>query len=76
MIDKVTAATDVDHVKPHKGDAELFWDEANWQALCHACHSRKTAAEDGALGNESGTKLVPGGKVDGYPVDPNHHWNK
>jgi len=40
-------ATDVDHIVPHKGDAELFWSEANWQSLCHACHSSKTAREDG-----------------------------
>lgn len=36
-------ATDVDHVVPHKGHTDpLFWDTANYQALCHACHSRKT----------------------------------
>ena len=37
-------ATDVDHVQPHRGDSELFWDRRNWQALCHECHSRKTRA--------------------------------
>lgn len=42
-IGRVTAATDVDHVTPHRGDRRLFWDEANWQALCKPCHSRKTA---------------------------------
>ena len=41
-----TAATDVDHIVPHKGDKRLFWDKSNWQALCHSCHSRKTASED------------------------------
>ena len=44
-------ATDLDHIRPHKGDAELFWDTANWQALCVSCHSRKTAKEDGGYGN-------------------------
>ena len=29
----------------HKGDMSLFWDEGNWQALCHECHARKTYAE-------------------------------
>jgi 5-methylcytosine-specific restriction protein A len=38
-------ATDVDHVKPHKGDKVLFDDDNNLQSLCHSCHSRKTAAE-------------------------------
>lgn len=41
----VVPATDVDHIKPHKGDPKLFFDRTNWQALCHACHSRKTAGE-------------------------------
>jgi len=41
----IEAATDVDHIMPHKGDRKLFWDRSNWQALCHSCHSRKTARE-------------------------------
>lgn len=49
----VTAATDVDHIVPHRGDPTLFWDfDGNVQALCKACHSRKTAAEDGGFGNQ------------------------
>ena len=39
-------ATDVDHIVPHRGDPELFWDEGNWQALCHSHHSMKTGAQD------------------------------
>lgn len=39
---QVTASTDVDHITPHRGDAGRFWDSANLQGLCHACHSRKT----------------------------------
>lgn len=38
-------ATDVDHIRDHKGDWTVFSDEANLQSLCHSCHSRKTAAE-------------------------------
>ena len=41
-----TAANEVDHIIPHKGDWMLFWDMENWQALCKSCHSRKTL-EDG-----------------------------
>lgn len=44
-------ATDVDHIIPHRGNQKLMWDQNNWQALCHACHSRKTASEDGGFGN-------------------------
>ncbi len=48
---EVVAATDVDHITPHKGDMSLFWDRTNWQSLCHSCHSTKTASEDGGWGN-------------------------
>ncbi len=42
---RVTAATVVDHVTPHRGDMILFWQRSNWQALCKECHDRKTAQE-------------------------------
>lgn len=35
----VTAANVVDHVTPHRGDLELFWDANNWQSLCFAHHN-------------------------------------
>ena len=43
---KLTPATVVDHVLPHRGDQHLFWDQNNWQALCKPCHDRKTMTED------------------------------
>ena len=46
----LVAATDVDHIVPHRGDYQLMWDQSNWQSLCHKCHSRKTAAVDGGFG--------------------------
>lgn len=40
----VTPAAVTDHVIPHRGNQELFWDElGNWQSLCFRCHSAKTA---------------------------------
>lgn len=42
-IGQVTAATVVDHIKPHRGDEVLFWDESNWQPLCTYHHNVKTA---------------------------------
>lgn len=48
---KLVEATDVDHITPHRGCAKLLFDEANLQSLCHECHSRKTAKEDGGFGN-------------------------
>lgn len=41
-------ATDVDHIRPHRGDPALFSDAGNLQSLCHSCHSKKTAAERAA----------------------------
>lgn len=67
---RAVPATDVDHIRPHRGDEALMWDEENLQALCHACHSRKTAAEDGGFGNATRQKApianhgVGGSKVD------------
>lgn len=48
---RLTAATVVDHVVPHKGNDTLFWERGNWQPLCASCHSVKTATEDGGFGN-------------------------
>ena len=40
---RTTAATVVDHIKPHRGDEVLLWAEANMQPLCKPCHDQKTA---------------------------------
>lgn len=48
---RITPATVVDHITPHKGNMKLFWDSNNWQALCASHHSQKTAREDGGFGN-------------------------
>lgn len=45
------AATHVDHHVPIALAPHLTWDSSNWRALCHGCHSRKTAAADGGYGN-------------------------
>jgi 5-methylcytosine-specific restriction endonuclease McrA len=48
----VILATDVDHVIAVAGETDpLFYVEENHQALCHECHSFKTALENGAFGN-------------------------
>ena len=39
-------ATVVDHIKPHRGDRELFWDKSNWQPLCTPCHSGAKQREE------------------------------
>lgn len=49
----IKAADVVDHIIPHKGNEELFWDESNWQSLCKECHDKKTAREDGRWGRKN-----------------------
>lgn len=40
----------VDHIKPHRGDEGLFWDEGNLHAVSKAYHDReKQAAEQGEI---------------------------
>lgn len=51
-----------DHIRPHRGDASLFWDRANLQCLCKQCHDRhKQSIERGGAGRN-----VTG--IDGWPV--------
>lgn len=40
-----TRATVVDHIRPHRGDWELFCDPTNHQSLCEHHHSQKTLKE-------------------------------
>ncbi|SNS53481.1 HNH endonuclease [Sphingomonas laterariae] len=35
-----------DHIRPHRGDEALFWDEANLQTLCASCHSGSKQREE------------------------------
>lgn len=81
---RTAAATVVDHITPHRlkealksGDKEtiakaqkLFWDSSNWQGLCTSHHnSTKQKME------KRGAGLI-GCDVNGYPLDPDSHWNK
>ncbi len=36
----------VDHIKPHRGNSDLFWDKSNWQPLCTSCHSGAKQREE------------------------------
>ena len=47
---QVVPAQVVDHIIPHRGDMQVFWDRNNWQPLCKRCHDSKTAREDGGFG--------------------------
>jgi 5-methylcytosine-specific restriction protein A len=64
----VTPATVVDHVKPHKGDWNLFA-LGELQSLCKPCHdSPKRAFELRGYSGDVGN--------DGWPTDPNHPANR
>lgn len=64
----MTLAKVADHVVPHRGDDELFWD-GDLQSLCVSCHSRHKQRYE-----KSGR--MAGARLDGTPVDKGHHWNK
>ena len=51
----------VDHIVPHKGNHDLFWDSSNWQPLCKHCHDSVKQREE-ATGKRVGTNTL------GYPV--------
>ena len=38
-IEPNTSKLVADHIVAHRGDEARFWDEANLQTLCAACHS-------------------------------------
>lgn len=49
-----TPATVVDHITPHRGDMELFWDEHNWQSLCAHCHNSDKQREERQAQSKAG----------------------
>jgi 5-methylcytosine-specific restriction protein A len=62
------ASAVVHHLKPHKGDVDLFFDYGNLQAVCWTCHSGhiqsiEARGYDTTIGD------------DGWPVDPSHKGN-
>lgn len=58
----------VDHVTPHKGNRDLFFDRSNLQALCARCHGAAKQREE-----RQGFASVIG--EDGWPTDPRHPAN-
>lgn len=47
-IEGNTSLLVADHVKPHRGDEHLFWDDANIKAMCKACHDSIKQSEERA----------------------------
>ena len=81
---RVTAATVVDHIIPHKlkealrsGDSQeiakaqkLFWSRKNWQGLCKQHHDSTKQRMEKRGG------AVIGCDENGMPLDPASHWFK
>lgn len=57
----VTEGRVVDHIEPHRGDAELFW-HGDLQTLCKLCH-------DGVKQRLERGQTVQTFGLDGYPID-------
>jgi 5-methylcytosine-specific restriction protein A len=67
---RVAEAHEVDHVIPHRGDQDLFWDRANCQPICVDCHLAKSKAEQGAGDRLAGDDIVhpPGLQPSAIPL--------
>lgn len=59
----------VDHIIPHRGDIDLFYDPENWQPMCKSCHDSLKAQIE-----SRGYHI--GGDASGFPSDPNHPFNR
>ena len=66
---RLTPATVVHHIEPHRGDWRIFKDESNWRAVCKKCHDSKEQSIE-RMGYDKGVG------ADGWPVDPKHPVNK
>jgi len=51
---RASALMVADHKIAHRGNAALFWDRANLQAMCKACHDSQKQREERAEGRGVG----------------------
>lgn len=65
----VVPANTVDHIKPHRGNRKLAFDQNNLQSLCKPCHDKHAQRKDRGL-------PIAGCDANGFPLDPNHPWSK
>jgi 5-methylcytosine-specific restriction protein A len=64
---KIVPATVAHHIKPHKGNEQLFFDPDNLASSCKPCHDGIEQSIE-RLGYEKGCD------VEGRPLDPCHPW--
>ena len=67
-LGRITMATVADHIKPHRGDLQLFY-FGPLQPLCKRCH-------DGAKQAEEKSGMLRGCDIHGNPLSGDHHWNR
>jgi len=65
---KIVPSTVANHIRPHKGDLDLFFDDENVEGVCKPCHDGPIqSAEARGYSAEIGD--------DGWPIDPAHPSN-
>ena len=70
---RLTVAVVVDHVVAIKAGGEVYPALDGLMSCCTPCHNRKTRVVE-QLGQP--LKVKWGCDVRGYPLDPNHPWNR
>jgi len=68
-LGRIQAAQIVDHIEPHRGDKQKFFDANNLQSLCKLCH-------DGAKQQLEKSGALRGCDINGIPFDSGHHWQR
>jgi 5-methylcytosine-specific restriction enzyme A len=71
-IGRLEVAVAVDHIIAIRAGGEAYPPLDGLMSCCASCHNRKTRGEQ--LGKE--LPVVWGCDERGYPLDPNHPWNK
>lgn len=46
LPERVTPSTVADHIEPHRGNPELFWNPDNLTGLCATCHNSAKSREE------------------------------
>lgn len=67
-VGRYTSATVAHHIVKHNGDPDLFWN-GELASVCAPCHNRYEQQVENAGYSSQLDDL-------GYPVDPNHPFNK
>lgn len=70
-----SAATIPNHVKPHRGDTQLFFDPDNLESLCAPCHDQVVQSEERGGIPYSSVGYTGGADASGWPTDPRHPAN-